>query len=90
MPNILITTAHPDYELIWFGSTLYELAKIKDINIFNICFWDAIRIDQSGNFRAIGGCGWYDVGSSDTNGFRMQPTSGDFASYSYSVYGLLK
>jgi len=51
MVNILITTAHPDDELIWFGSTLYELAKIKDINIFNICFWGIL--EKPGSMRSV-------------------------------------
>ena len=33
MIEILLITAHPDDEIIWFGSTLYQLTKFKNINI---------------------------------------------------------
>ena len=37
MIEILLITAHPDDEIIWFGSTLYQLTKFKNININVIC-----------------------------------------------------
>ena len=49
--NILITTAHPDDELIWFGSTLYELSKFPNINIYCICFWGIL--EKPGCMRAV-------------------------------------
>lgn len=39
MVNIVVITAHPDDEIIWFGSTLYELQQIPNINIHIICLW---------------------------------------------------
>jgi len=51
MPNILITTAHPDDELIWFGSTLYELSKFENINIYCICFWGLL--EPPGSMRNV-------------------------------------
>ena len=43
MKEILVITAHPDDEIIWFGSTLYELNKLKDINISIICLWGILE-----------------------------------------------
>ena len=68
----------------------YVSNEAGNTDMFNWAFWDAIRIDQNGNFRSIGGTGWYDVGDQDCSGFRMQTTSGQINDYTYSIYGLLK
>jgi len=39
MINIILVTAHPDDEILWLGSTLYEFKKISNINIHIICLW---------------------------------------------------
>ena len=51
MPSILLITAHPDDELIWFGSTLYELSKFPNINIYCICFWGIL--EKPGSMKAV-------------------------------------
>tara|TARA_R110001599_G_scaffold264960_1_gene465498 strand:- start:49 stop:807 length:759 start_codon:yes stop_codon:yes gene_type:complete len=43
MKEILLITAHPDDEIIWFGSTIYELNKLEDINISIICLWGILE-----------------------------------------------
>lgn len=43
MKDILVITAHPDDEIIWFGSTLYELSRIDDIRINIICLWGILE-----------------------------------------------
>ena len=68
----------------------YVSGEAGNTDMFNWAFWDAISIDQNGNFRSIGGTGWYDVGDQDCTGFKMQTTSGQIADYTYSIYGLLK
>ena len=68
----------------------YVSGEAGNTDMFNWAFWSAIRIDGNRNFRSIAGTGWYDVSSQECNGFRMQPTSGQFNDYTYSVYGLLK
>ena len=47
MIEILLITAHPDDEIIWFGSTLYQLTKFKNININVICLWSLLEIPGS-------------------------------------------
>lgn len=51
MTNILIITAHPDDEIIWFGSTIFELNKIENINISIICLWGIL--EPPGSMKAI-------------------------------------
>lgn len=51
MINILLITAHPDDEIIFYGSSLYEIAKMPDINIYCICLWGALEIP--GTMRSI-------------------------------------
>ena len=57
-------------------------------SIGNFCTWNAIRMDQSDNFRGMTGSGYYDRGATP-DGFRLQPGSGQFNDYNYSLYGLL-
>lgn len=47
--DILIITAHPDDEIIWFGSTISELSKIPGININIICLWGILEPPGSMN-----------------------------------------
>mgnify|MGYP001157508591 CR=1 FL=1 len=51
MIEILLITAHPDDEIIWFGSTLYQLTKFKNININVICLWSLL--EKPGSMAAI-------------------------------------
>ena len=51
MINILVLTAHPDDEIIWFGSSIYELNKIEDINISIICLWGIL--EPPGSMQSI-------------------------------------
>lgn len=49
--KILLVTAHPDDEVIWFGSTLHELSKNPDIDIRVICLWGAL--EKPGTMSAV-------------------------------------
>ena len=49
--NILLATAHPDDEVMWLGSTLYELSKLENINIYCICFWGIL--EKPGSMRSV-------------------------------------
>jgi LmbE family N-acetylglucosaminyl deacetylase len=51
MIEILVITAHPDDEVIWFGSTLYQLTKFKNININVICLWSLL--EKPGSMAAV-------------------------------------
>ena len=51
MIEILVITAHPDDEVIWFGSTLYQLSKFKNININVICLWSLL--EKPGSMAAV-------------------------------------
>ena len=68
----------------------YVSGEAGNVQLFNWAFWHAIRIDGNRNFRGMSGTGWYDVNSQEVTGFRMQPTSGQFNDYTYSIYGLVK
>lgn len=49
--NILLITAHPDDEVIWLGSTLYELSKLENVNIYCICLWGIL--EKPGSMRSV-------------------------------------
>lgn len=49
--KILVVTAHPDDEAIWFGSTLYELSQLPDVEIAVICLWGVL--EPPGSMQAI-------------------------------------
>ena len=51
MIEILVIVAHPDDEVIWFGSTLYQLSKFKNININVICLWGIL--ENPGSMAAV-------------------------------------
>ena len=57
-------------------------------DISNFCTWHGIRIDQSSDFRQLTGCGNYDVQNIYPDGFTIKPNTGNFAAYTYSLYGL--
>ena len=57
-------------------------------DISNWCTWHGIRVDGSSDFRQLTGCGNYDVQNIYPNGFTIKPNSGDFAAFTYSLYGL--
>jgi hypothetical protein len=56
-------------------------------DISNFCTWHGARIDQSSDFRAGIGSGNYDA-AANPNGFTLKPNTGNFAAYTYSLYGL--
>ena len=51
MINILLIAAHPDDEVIWFGSTLYELTKLGGINVNVINLWGIL--EPPGSMQAV-------------------------------------
>ncbi len=57
-------------------------------DISNFCTWHGIRIDGSSDFRQLTGCGNYDVQNIYPDGFTIKPNTGDFAAFTYSLYGL--
>ena len=56
-------------------------------DISNFCTWDGMRVDASSDFRGVQGCGNYDA-AANPDGFTIKPSTGNFASYTYSLYGL--
>ena len=57
-------------------------------DISNFCTWTGFRQDNSANFRHLVGSGTYDAASVYPNGFTIKPNTGDFAAYTFSLYGL--
>ena len=57
-------------------------------DIGNFCTWFGMRIDASSDFRQLTGGGNYDVQNIYPNGFTIKPNTGDFAAFTYSLYGL--
>ena len=57
-------------------------------DISNFCTWSGFRQDNSANFRHLVGSGTYDAASMYPNGFTIKPNTGDFAAFTYSLYGL--
>ena len=51
MIDILLIVAHPDDEVIWLGSTLYEFTKMDNININVINLWGIL--EPPGSMQAI-------------------------------------
>ena len=72
-----------------FQITMFPFRDGYTADLANFCTWSAIRMDQSDNFRGMQGTGYYDVANIYPDGFKLQPGSGNFASYNYSLYGLL-
>lgn len=57
-------------------------------DISNFCTWSGFRQDNSANFRHLVGSGTYDAASMYPDGFTIKPNTGDFAAFTYSLYGL--
>ena len=57
-------------------------------DISNYCTWSGFRQDSSANFRQLVGAGTYDAASVYPNGFTIKPNTGNFAAFTYSLYGL--
>lgn len=51
MIDILLIVAHPDDEVIWFGSSLYELIRLGDINVNVINLWGIL--EPPGSMQAV-------------------------------------
>jgi len=53
----------------------------------NYACWAGNRVDPSGNYRLENGTLYYEY-DTDTDGFKLVTSSGDFDKYSYTLYGV--
>jgi len=51
MVEILLVVAHPDDEVIWCGSTMYEFTKLNNVNVNVINLWGIL--EPPGSMQAI-------------------------------------
>ena len=53
----------------------------------NYACWAGNRLDSSGNYRLENGTLYYEY-DTDTDGFKLVTSSGDFDKYCYTLYGV--